>query len=73
MEENMIEIEGRFWSPTQVAASLRVSTATVRGWCAAGELGHIRLGKTIRVSDRDLRRFLQRRSVPTLALAGASR
>jgi excisionase family DNA binding protein len=41
----------------EVAARLRVCTATVYRLCAAGELPHFRVGASIRIREEDLRAF----------------
>ena len=41
----------------EVAARLRVCTATVYRLCAAGELRHFRVGASIRIREEELRAF----------------
>jgi excisionase family DNA binding protein len=43
-----------------VAAALRVCTATVRALCRRGELAHFRVSNAIRVRPEDLEAFLRR-------------
>ena len=55
-----------FLSVAQVAERLRVSAALVYGWCHAGLLAHMRLGRkgkrgTIRIAEADLDAFLASR------------
>lgn len=45
----------------EVAERLNVSTKTVRRWIKTGELPAYRLGRQIRISEKDLRRFLRDR------------
>jgi excisionase family DNA binding protein len=42
----------------EVAARLRISTATVYAMCRRGELGHYRVSNGIRVPETALRRYL---------------
>jgi putative molybdopterin biosynthesis protein len=48
----------RFLTPTQVAAALQVSRATVYGLISRGELRARRVGLQLRVSQADLDAFL---------------
>ncbi len=43
---------------SEVAAELRVSTATVYALCNRGELAHSRVSQAIRVERRELERYL---------------
>jgi excisionase family DNA binding protein len=45
----------------EVAARLRVCTATIYRLCTTGELRHLRVGATIRIREADLRAFCCRR------------
>ena len=47
-------------TPREVSEYLRVGVRTVYEWIKAGELPAIRLGKTYRVEQADLERFLRR-------------
>ena len=42
----------------EVAALVRVSNKTVRRWIAANELAVVRLGRSVRVSEAELARFV---------------
>ena len=42
----------------QVADTLQVSPRTVRRWIDAGSLQHYKLGRQIRIAERELRLFL---------------
>jgi excisionase family DNA binding protein len=44
----------------EVAARLRVSTATVYDLCESGGLAHVRVSNAIRVGEDDLRAFILR-------------
>lgn len=46
-------------SVTEVATRLSVTEETVRRWCRAGELGHYKIGNTIRVQDGDLKEYIE--------------
>lgn len=48
-------------SALQVAERCGVSLRSVRRWIAAGDLAVHRSGRAVRVSEADLRRFLERR------------
>jgi excisionase family DNA binding protein len=49
---------GTLLTAREVAASLRVCTATVYKLCAAGALPHVRVLNAVRVAVEDLERFL---------------
>jgi len=57
----------------EVADQLGVSTATVYGLCAAGELPHVRIVDSIRIRPRDLAAFVDGQLVGTRRRAGPSR
>jgi excisionase family DNA binding protein len=48
----------RYYTIKAVAEALDVSTRTVRRWIANGALGAHRLGRTLRISEADLKAFL---------------
>ncbi len=48
----------KFHAVMEIAEQLGVSTRTVWRWIARGELVSYRLGRSVRVSDDDLRAFL---------------
>ena len=48
----------------QAAAELNLSKATIRAWIAQRRLGHIRLGRAIRVPVAEIQRVLQTGFVP---------
>ena len=50
----------RFYTIAEVANLLAVSQRSVRRWIANGELLAHHLGRSVRISDADLRAFLQR-------------
>ncbi|MGC1179179.1 MAG: helix-turn-helix domain-containing protein [Methyloceanibacter sp.] len=49
----------RFYTVAGVAELLAVSTRSVRRWIAAGELLAHRFGRQIRISELDLRAFVE--------------
>ena len=46
----------------EVAHLIKVSNKTVRRWIAANELAVVRLGRSVRISQAELRRFLAERT-----------
>jgi excisionase family DNA binding protein len=48
----------------QAAAELGLSVHTVRAWVAGRRLGHIRLGRAIRIPEAEIRRIIQANTVP---------
>ena len=53
--------EGPFLTVREVAARLRLSTATVYRICSAGELSHVRVSNTIRVPESGLCDYFRHR------------
>ena len=51
----------KLWSVQQVGERLNLSTRTIRRWIDQGELPVYRLGRQIRISDKDLDTFLKLR------------
>ena len=51
----------RFYTVSEVATLLAVSTRTIRRWIATGELLAHKFGRQVRISETDLRVFLERR------------
>jgi excisionase family DNA binding protein len=49
----------RFYTVSQVAALLAVSSRSVRRWIAAGELLAHKFGRQVRISEIDLRAFVE--------------
>jgi excisionase family DNA binding protein len=50
--------EARFLTVAEVAAQLRVSNMTVYRLVKAGEIGAVRVGKSYRIADHDVDRYL---------------
>ena len=53
-----------FLTVADVADSLRVHPQTVRAWIARGDLGAIRIGRTVRVRQADFQDMLERARIP---------
>jgi excisionase family DNA binding protein len=48
----------------QAAVELNLSRATIRAWIAQRRLGHLRLGRAIRIPVEEIRRILDAGYVP---------
>ncbi len=48
----------------QAAGELNLSRATIRAWIAQRRLGHVRLGRAIRIPVEEIRRVLETGYVP---------
>ncbi len=48
----------------EAAAELNLSRATIRAWISQRRLGHIRLGRAIRIPAEEIRRVLEAGWVP---------
>ncbi len=48
----------------KAAAELNLSRATIRSWIAQRRLGHMRLGRAIRIPAQEIRRVLESGYVP---------
>lgn len=55
------EAQGRFLTVAEVASLLRVSTMTVYRLIKAAELGAVRVGKSYRIREDDMNRYLASR------------
>ena len=55
------EAAGPLFTIAEVADRLRVDQKTVRRWISTKALGAFKLGRQWRISEQDLRRFLQMR------------
>ena len=49
---------------SETAEELGLSVHTVRAWIASRKLGHLRLGRAIRVPAAEIRRVIERSTVP---------
>lgn len=48
----------------EAAEEMRLSPHTIRAWIASRRLGHVRLGRAIRVPSSEIQRLLERGTVP---------
>ena len=48
----------------QAAVELNLSRATIRAWIAQRRLGHVRLGRAIRIPAEEIRRVLDAGYIP---------
>jgi len=51
---------------SQAAERLGLAPVTVRTWIGARKLGIVRLGRAIRISERELERLVERGTQPAL-------
>jgi len=61
--------EGRLERPRTVreaADELGLSVHTVRAWIASRRLGHLRLGRAIRIPAAEIRRVIEKSTVPAV-------
>lgn len=61
MAQQIDNIQTRFMTVGEVAAVLRVSTMTVYRLINAGQLPAVRIGRSFRVSEEELDRYLAER------------
>jgi excisionase family DNA binding protein len=64
-KSRMLGVSEPLLSVREVAAQLKVSTAIVYKLCEQGELPHVRVLNSIRVTPADLAAFLLRRGATT--------
>ncbi len=50
----------------ETAALLSVSIHTIRAWIARRKIGHVRLGRAVRVPADEITRLIERGTVPAL-------
>lgn len=62
----MTEKQAGLRTVEQAASELCVSVHTVRAWIARRRLGHVRLGRAIRVPGSEIQRLIDRGTVPAL-------
>ena len=53
----------------QSAEALNVSVHTIRAWIARRKIGHVKLGRAIRVPRAEIDRLLERGTVPATRVA----
>lgn len=58
-------VMGNFFTVTEVARQLRVSNMTVYRLINSGQLGAIRVGRSYRLREDDVRRYLEQRYMDT--------
>ena len=51
---------------TEAAEELGLSVHTIRAWVAARRIAHIRLGRAIRIPASEIRRVIQKNTVPAV-------
>lgn len=61
---NMVRNDNQPRTVEQAALELNLSTATIRSWIAQRRLGHVRLGRAIRIPAEEIRRVLEAGFVP---------
>lgn len=59
-----LRADGQPRTVEQAAAELNLSRATIRAWIAQRRLGHMRLGRAIRIPAREIQRVLEAGYVP---------
>jgi excisionase family DNA binding protein len=57
----MQQVDEQIYTPQEVADYLKVDVRTVYRWLREGELSAIRFQREYRITERDLRDFLERR------------
>jgi excisionase family DNA binding protein len=50
----------------QTAEELGLAMVTIRTWMAQRKLQYIRLGRSVRIPDAEIRRLIERGTVPSL-------
>jgi excisionase family DNA binding protein len=50
----------------QAAADLGLSVHTIRAWVARRKIGHVRLGRAVRIPVGEIERLIERGTVPPL-------
>lgn len=50
----------------QAAEDLCVSVHTIRAWIAKRKIGHVRLGRAVRVPSTEIERLIERGTVPPI-------
>jgi excisionase family DNA binding protein len=53
----------------QAAADLNVSKYTIRGWVSRRVIGHIKIGRMVRIPQAEIQRLLDTGTVPAKRLA----
>ncbi len=53
----------QFFTPTEVAEELKLNLLTIYKYIRSGDLSAVRFGRTYRVSEEDLERFIEKNKV----------
>jgi excisionase family DNA binding protein len=56
----------RQYTVKQAAEELNVSVHTIRAWVAQRRIGHVRLGRAVRVPASEIQRLLDKGAVPAI-------
>ena len=59
-----VRADGQPRTVEQAAVELNLSKATIRAWIAQRRLGHLRLGRAIRIPAQEIQRVLESGYVP---------
>ncbi len=60
----MVRTDSQPRTVEQAAAELNLSRATIRSWIAQRRLGHVRLGRAIRIPVDEIQRVMETGYVP---------
>ena len=60
----MVRTDNQPRTVEQTAEELNLSRATIRAWIAQRRLGHVRLGRSVRIPAAEIRRVLEVGYVP---------
>ena len=60
----MVRTDNQPRTVEQAAKELSLSKATIRAWIAQRRLGHVRLGRAVRIPADEIRRLLETGYVP---------
>ena len=60
----MVRTDNQPRTVEQTAEELNLSRATIRAWIAQRRLGHVRLGRSVRIPAAEIRRVLEAGYVP---------
>jgi excisionase family DNA binding protein len=50
----------------ETAEELGLSPATIRAWIRQRRIGYVRLGRAVRIPDREIQRIVERGTVPAI-------
>jgi excisionase family DNA binding protein len=60
----MVRTDGQPRTVVQAADELNLKPSTIRAWIAARRIGHVRLGRAIRIPAHEIQRVLESGYVP---------